>query len=260
LAETFNEMISRLGRSFKQMRQFSADASHELRTPLTIVKGEIEVGLRKQRPLKEYRRILKSNLEEVNHMSQIVNDLLFLSKADMGEIHLQKQHIDLTQLVTEVHAQARMIAIAKEITVRMSADSNVVVIGDRLRLRQLLLNLVDNGIKYTPEGGEMVISLASNDSQVKLRVLDNGIGISPEDQLHIFDRFFRVDKARSREAGGSGLGLSICKWIIDAHGGEISVESEPGKGSTFTVTLPVAPQGEELTGEKSKAEVPPLLD
>jgi heavy metal sensor kinase len=260
LAETFNEMISRLGRSFKQMRQFSADASHELRTPLTIVKGEIEVGLRKQRPLKEYRRILKSNLEEVNHMSQIVNDLLFLSKADMGEIHLQKQHIDLTQLVTEVHAQARMIAIAKEITVRMSADSNVGVIGDRLRLRQLLLNLVDNGIKYTPEGGEMVISLASNDSQVKLRVLDNGIGISPEDQLHIFDRFFRVDKARSREAGGSGLGLSICKWIIDAHGGEISVESEPGKGSTFTVTLPVAPQGEELTGEKSKAEVPPLLD
>jgi heavy metal sensor kinase len=260
LAETFNEMISRLGRSFKQMRQFSADASHELRTPLTIVKGEIEVGLRKQRPLKEYRRILKSNLEEVNHMSQIVNDLLFLSKADMGEIHLQKQRIDLTQLVTEVHAQARMIAIAKEITVRMSADSNVVVIGDRLRLRQLLLNLVDNGIKYTPEGGEMVISLASNDSQVELRVLDNGIGISPEDQPHIFDRFFRVDKARSREAGGSGLGLSISRWIIEAHGGEISVQSEPGKGSTFTVTLPVAPQGEELTGAKSKAEVPPLQD
>jgi heavy metal sensor kinase len=260
LVETFNEMISRLGRSFKQMRQFSADASHELRTPLTIVKGEIEVGLRKQRPLKEYRRILKSNLEEVNHMSQIVNDLLFLSKADMGEIHLQKQRIDLTQLVTEVHAQARMIAIAKEITVRMSADSNVVVIGDRLRLRQLLLNLVDNGIKYTPEGGEMLISLASNDSQVELRVLDNGIGISPEDQPHIFDRFFRVDKARSREAGGSGLGLSISRWIIEAHGGEISVQSEPGKGSTFTVTLPVAPQGEELTGAKSKAEVPPLQD
>jgi heavy metal sensor kinase len=260
LAETFNEMISRLGRSFKQMRQFSADASHELRTPLTIVKGEIEVGLRKQRPLKEYRRILKSNLEEVNHMSQIVNDLLFLSKADMGEIHLQKQRIDLTQLVTEVHAQARMIAIAKEITVRMSADSNVVVIGDRLRLRQLLLNLVDNGIKYTPEGGEMLISLASNDSQVELRVLDNGIGISPEDQPHIFDRFFRVDKARSREAGGSGLGLSISRWIIEAHGGEISVQSEPGKGSTFTVTLPVAPQGEELTGAKSKAEVPLLQD
>jgi heavy metal sensor kinase len=260
LAETFNEMISRLGRSFKQMRQFSADASHELRTPLTIVKGEIEVGLRKQRPLKEYRRILKSNLEEVNHMSQIVNDLLFLSKADMGEIHLQKQRIDLTQLVTEVHAQARMIAIAKEITVRMSTDSNVVLVGDRLRLRQLLLNLVDNGIQYTPEGGEVMISLESNDSQVKLRVLDNGIGISPEDQPHIFDRFFRVDKARSREAGGSGLGLSICKWIIEAHGGEISVESDPGKGSTFTVTLPVAPPEGELTGAKSMAEAPAFQD
>jgi heavy metal sensor kinase len=260
LAETFNDMISRLGRSFKQMRQFSADASHELRTPLTIVKGEIEVGLRKQRPLEEYRRILKSNLEEVDHMSQIVNDLLFLSKADMGEIHLQRNRIDLAQLVTEVHAQAKMIAMAKDIEVSMSTDSHVVVIGDRLRLRQLLLNLVDNGVKYTPEGGEMVISLESNDSQVKLRVLDNGIGISPEDQPHIFDRFFRVDKARSREAGGSGLGLSICKWIIEAHGGEISVESEPGKGSTFTVTLPVAPPEEELTGAKSMAEVPAFQD
>ena len=260
LAETFNDMISRLGRSFKQMRQFSADASHELRTPLTIVKGEIEVGLRKQRPLEEYRRILKSNLEEVDHMSQIVNDLLFLSKADMGEIQLQRNRIDLAQLVTEVHAQAKMIAMAKDIEVSMSTDSHVVVIGDRLRLRQLLLNLVDNAVKYTPEGGEMVISLESNDSQVKLRVLDNGIGISPEDQPHIFDRFFRVDKARSREAGGSGLGLSICKWIIEAHGGEISVESEPGKGSTFTVTLPVAPPEEELTGAKSMAEVPAFPD
>ncbi len=240
LAETFNDMISRLGRSFKQIRQFTADASHELRTPLTILKGETEVGLRRRRRPEEYRKILTSNLEEVNHMSQIVDDLLFLSKADMGEVHLQKHHIDLTKLVSEVHTQAKMMAMAKDIEVHISNDADGVVIGDRLKLRQLLLNLVDNGVKYTPEGGEMRISLERDDGRFKLRVMDNGIGIAPEDQPHIFDRFFRVDKARSREAGGSGLGLSICKWIVEAHGGEITLESELGKGSIFTVTLPRA--------------------
>jgi len=257
LAETFNDMISRLGGSFKQIRQFSADASHELRTPLTILKGEIEVGLRKRRRLEEYRNILNSNLEEINHMTQIVDDLLFLSKADMGEVHLQKQPINLTQLASEVHAQAKMIAMPKDITVRINKDSDVVVVGDRLRLRELLLNLVDNGVKYTPEGGEMKISLERDDGRIKLRVMDNGIGIAPDDQAHIFDRFFRVDKARSREGGGSGLGLSICKWIVEAHGGEISVESDLGKGSTFTVTLPVAPpNAKEMPEAKSISEDP----
>lgn len=241
LAETFNDMISRLDRSFKQIRQFSANASHELRTPLTILKGEIEVGLRKRRRLEEYRKILTSNLEEINHMGRIVDDLLFLSKADMGEVQLQREPVDLAQLVSEVHAQATMIAKSKGIHAHMSNDGDVAVIGDRLRLRELLLNLVDNAVKYTPDGGEMRISLERNDHQVTLRVIDTGIGIAPQDQPHIFDRFFRVDKARSREAGGSGLGLSICKWIVEAHGGEISVESELGKGSTFTVTLPSTP-------------------
>ncbi len=133
-----------------------------------------------------------------------------------------------------------MMAMAKDIEVHISNDADGVVIGDRLKLRQLLLNLVDNGVKYTPEGGEMRISLERDDGRFKLRVMDNGIGIAPEDQPHIFDRFFRVDKARSREAGGSGLGLSICKWIVEAHGGEITLESELGKGSIFTVTLPRA--------------------
>ncbi len=249
LAETFNDMISRLGRSFKQIRQFSADASHELRTPLTILKGEIEVGLRKRRRPEEYRKILNSNLEEVNHMTQIVDDLLLLSRADMGEVHLQKNRINLTGLISEVGAQAKMIAMAKDIRIHLNNDSEVAVIGDRLRLRELLLNLVDNGVKYTPEGGEIRISVDRYNGRVKLQVMDNGIGIAPEDQSHIFDRFFRVDKARSREAGGSGLGLSICKWIVEAHGGEISVESGLGKGSIFSVTLPLAPPDEE-TGQQ----------
>jgi heavy metal sensor kinase len=241
LAETFNDMISRLGQSFKQIRQFTADASHELRTPLTILKGEIEVGLRKKRRPGEYREILDSNLEEVNHMSQIVDHLLFLSKVDMGKIHLEKRHVSLTKLVSEIHAQANMIAMHKDISIDVSNDMNIAVIGDRLRLRELLLNLVDNAVKYTPQGGEVMIALGSDDGRVKLQVIDNGIGIAPKDQPHIFDRFFRVDKARSREAGGSGLGLSICKWIAEAHGGEISVESQVGRGSTFTVALPPAP-------------------
>jgi heavy metal sensor kinase len=241
LAETFNDMISRLGQSFRQIRQFTANASHELRTPLTILKGEIEVGLRKRRRPEEYKEILSSNLEEINHMSQIVDDLLFLSKADTGEIHLQKHRINLAKLVSEVYAQTQMIAMTKDIRVHIDNDVEGVVIGDRLKLRELLLNLMDNGVKYTPEGGEMKIALEKDDGRFKLQVMDNGIGIAPADQPHIFDRFFRVDKARSREAGGSGLGLSICKWIAEAHGGEISVESDLGKGSTFTVTLPLAP-------------------
>ncbi len=131
------------------------------------------------------------------------------------------------------------------------------VIGDRLKLRELLLNLVDNGVKYTPTRGEMMISLERDDGRIKLRVMDSGIGIAPKDQPHIFDRFFRVDKARSRKAGGSGLGLSICKWIVQAHGGEISVESQVGKGSTFTVTLPVAlPDPKEMPEAKSISEGP----
>jgi signal transduction histidine kinase len=174
-------------------------------------------------------------------MGRIVDDLLFLSKADMGEVHLQKKPVDLGQLVSEVHAQAKMIAVSKGIDVHTNNDGDVAVIGDRLRLRELLLNLVDNAVKYTPEGGEIRIELESNDQHVELRVMDTGIGIDPQDQPHIFDRFFRVDTARSREAGGSGLGLSICKWIAEAHGGEISVESELGKGSIFTVILPPTP-------------------
>ena len=241
LAETFNDMISRLGESFKQIRQFTADASHELRTPLTILKGETEVGLRKMRGPGEYRKILSSNLEEVNHMSQIVDNLLFLSKADMGKIHLERQRINLTKLVSEVHAQTKAMTITKGINFSVSNAVNSEVIGDRLRLRELLLNLVDNAVKYTPEGGEMKITLERDDGRAKLRITDNGIGIALQVQPHIFDRFFRVDKARSREAGGSGLGLSICKWIVEAHGGEISVESEIGRGSTFTVILPLVP-------------------
>jgi heavy metal sensor kinase len=258
LIETFNGMISRLDQSFRQIKQFSSDASHELKTPLTILKGEVEVMLRKERTPQEYQQTLKSNLEEVNRMSQIVEDLLLLSKADTGQIELNKGDINLTEILGEVVAQLDILARSKGL--ELSASNNhhdIHIFGDALRIRELLMNLVENGIKYTEEGGSVHISLQNEfppavryqsdplgkekERFIKIIVSDTGIGISKDDQEKIFNRFFRVDKARSREQGGSGLGLSICKWIVEAHQGEIEVESELGKGSSFIVKLPPIP-------------------
>lgn len=256
LIETFNEMISRLDQSFRQIKQFSSDASHELKTPLTILKGEVEVMLRKERTQQEYQQTLKSNLEEINRMSQIVEDLLLLSRADTGQIELNKGDINLTETLREVVGQMGMLAKSKRLD--LSASNNhhdIHIFGDALRIRELLMNLIDNGIKYTEEGGSVHIRLEEElppalrqtpdwperERSVKIIVSDTGIGISEEDREKIFDRFFRLDKARSREQGGSGLGLSICKWIVEAHRGDIEVESELGKGSSFIVKLPSHP-------------------
>src|SRR4030042_987141 len=246
LIETFNDMISRLDQSFHQIKQFTSDASHELKTPLTILKGETEVTLRKERTSYEYQQILRSNLEEINRMSQIVDDLLFLSKTDIGEIRLNKQNINLTKVLKEVVVHMNILAQSKNLQISVSNHhEDIHIFGDSLRIRELLLNLITNGIKYTEEGGEIRISLKKDNhldnsfNFVRIIFSDTGIGISIEDQERIFDRFFRVDKARSREQGGSGLGLSICKWIVDAHQGEIRVESDVGKGSSFIVKLPL---------------------
>lgn len=256
LIDTFNEMISRLDQSFRQMKQFSSDASHELKTPLTILKGEVEVMLRKERTSQEYQQTLKSNLEEINRMSQIVEDLLLLSKADTGEIQLHRKQINLTAILAEVVAQMDLLARSNKIYLCASNhQQDFHIFGDALRIRELFMNLIENGIKYTEEGGSITITLQEDSSPlreasellesvrdrfVKIIVSDTGIGIAEEDHERIFNRFFRVDKARSREQGGSGLGLSICKWIVEAHQGEIKVESELGKGSCFIVRLPLS--------------------
>jgi heavy metal sensor kinase len=263
LIDTFNEMISRLDQSFRQIKQFTTDASHELKTPLTILKGEVEVALRKKRPLHEYEQILESNLEEIDRMSKIVEDLLLLSKADIGEIRLNREDIHLTRFISGLTEQMKILAQPKNIRIEISNHQNEIhVFGDTLRMRELFINLIENGIKYTEAGGSILITLTKEtDASVnplnpkekkaatfaKIIVADTGIGIAKEDQEKIFNRFFRVDKARSREQGGSGLGLSICKWIVEAHQGEITVESEPGKGSSFIVRLPLySHQGENL--------------
>jgi len=238
LAETFNEMISRLDRSFKQMRQFSADASHELKTPLTVLKGEIEVALRRERKNDEYRTVLESNLEEINNMTKIVDDLLLLSHADNGEVPLTKSMIDLSHFLSEIQAQSQLLATAKSIHVSFHKNRSIYALADPLRLKSMMLNLVENGIKYSPEGSRIDIALEEDDGFALITVKDHGIGIPQEALPHVFDRFFRVDKARSRHEGGTGLGLSICKWVAEAHNGSISVKSELGKGSTFAVRLP----------------------
>ncbi len=261
LIDTFNDMISRLDQSFRQIKQFTTDASHELKTPLTILKGEVEVALRKKRPLHEYEQILESNLEEIDRMSKIVEDLLLLSKADIGEIRLNREDIHLTRFIGGLTEQMKILAQPKNIRIEISNHQNEIhVFGDTLRMRELFINLIENGIKYTEAGGSILITLTKETGGsvnpltpkekkaatfAKIIVADTGIGIAKEDQDKIFNRFFRVDKARSREQGGSGLGLSICKWIVEAHQGEITVESEPGKGSSFIVRLPLYSQPRE---------------
>jgi heavy metal sensor kinase len=250
LIETFNEMISRLDQSFRQIKQFSSDASHQLKTPLTILRGEVEVALRKERGPAEYQKVLKSNLEEVHRMAQIVEDLLMLSRADNGEIQLSLKEIDLAEILNEMVPQARFLAQPQNLLLQaFLPEEKITILGDSLRIRELLLNLIENAVKYSEDGGQVTIHLSKQNSAAsgerkengfaEIRVTDTGIGIAKEDQERIFDRFFRVDKARSREQGGSGLGLSICKWIVEAHQGKITVESYLEKGSSFIVLLPL---------------------
>jgi heavy metal sensor kinase len=239
LTVTINDMIQRLRDSFARVRQFSADASHELRTPLTIMRGEIELALRSTKTPDEYRRVLESSLEEILRLTSIIDNLLTLAKADRGQFETNFSEVDLKQLVEELFEDSEILAENKQITVSLRLLDPVTIVGDRVRLRQLFLNLIDNAIKYTPSGGSVTIAVERADGDVVFEVADTGIGIPPEEVGKIFDRFYRVDKARSREMGGTGLGLSIAKWIAEIHRGTIIVKSEPQKGSTFTVKLPM---------------------
>jgi two-component system OmpR family sensor kinase len=241
LAATFNEMIAKLEESFRRVKRFTADASHELKTPLTILRGEVEVGLKKKRTLREYQRILNSNLEETSRMSRIVDDLLTLSRADMGELTMEREEVELSSLAREVRDDLQILAQEKGVQLKFMGDGFTTVEGDPLFLRQLILNITENGLKYTPSGGEVELKVQGDRDQgvVRIFVADTGVGIAPKDQKRVFDRFFRVDQARSRDTGGTGLGLSICQWIAQAHEGQIAVKSKLGKGSTFTVTIPL---------------------
>lgn len=238
LIQTINGMIARLEDSFKRFSEFTADASHELKTPICALKGEAEVLLSKQRTPEEYQEGLTQFIERFNYMNRMIDDLIFLSKADASQAELKMAPLRLDHLIQGLYHLFKVLAEERKIDLYLDEMKEVTIIGDKVRLQQLFTNLIENAIKYTPEGS-VRISLEKNKEAVAVRIRDTGIGIPKEEQPNIFKRFYRVDKSRSRETGGVGLGLSIAQWIAQAHHGKIEVKSELNKGSTFTVYLPI---------------------
>lgn len=243
LAGTLNRMLDRLDRSFSQIRRFIADASHELQTPLTIIKGEIEVALRTPRPSEEYRGVLESVLEEVDRISVLVDGLLLLARADSGVLRMDLRETALEALIRE--AVQRLLPLARKRGVALVPGhlEPVVIQGDPERLQRLMVNLLDNGIKYTPRGGTVTVSLSRLGSTARIEVSDTGIGIPEEDRDRIFQPFFRSENARAQVQEGNGLGLSIVRSIASAHGGFVEAVNLPAGGSLFRVVLPVAGAG-----------------
>jgi two-component system, OmpR family, sensor kinase len=241
LAATLNQMWTRLERSFAALRRFTADASHELKTPLTVVRAGVERAITRHGMPQEALAPLEETLQEVNRMTELLDSLLTLARADEGRADLHREPVDLREIIEEAGETGELLAEHAGVGIDIRLPSQPVVVAvDRSRLRQLALNLIENAVKYTPRGGQVSVALAGNDGRIVFTVADTGIGIAPGDLPHVFDRFWRADSARTRtsERSGTGLGLAICKWIAEAHGGTIEVQSRPGRGTTFTVGLP----------------------
>jgi heavy metal sensor kinase len=239
LAAVLNDMLVRLERAFTAARHFSADAAHELRTPLTILKGELEVALRTAAGPKEYRRVLESCQEEVDRLVALVEDLLFLARTDAGALERPLEPVDLSAVVDDVHPALQALAERAGVGLTVERPAELRVRGSAPMLFRVLVNLADNAIKYSGGGGRVEVTLGTQGGSAVIEVRDHGPGISTEDQRHIFDRFYRGDPARAR--GGAGLGLALTRSIVQVHGGRITVDSVPGKGSCFRVELPLAP-------------------
>jgi len=239
LADTFNDMIERLDKSFTSQHEFIQDISHELRTPLTILKGELEVTLKKLRSPEEYEAVLSSSLEEIGKMSRVIEDLLVLARFDNNQVALEIRRVDLEGVLNRVTNDMKILAQQKDIEMSLSRQEDLILDGDENQLRRLFVNIIDNAIKYTSKKGKIIIMAQKDGSHISVIVSDTGIGI-PEDELpYIFDRFYQVARAR-RANHGFGLGLSIAKSIVESHRGSISVTSQPNQGATFTVSLPIS--------------------
>ncbi len=244
LALTFNEMIERLEKAFARQRRFVADASHELRTPVAAIRSMTDVLLKQSTPIEseEYASVIRDVKAEAERLGHLISDLLVLARTDENQVLLERELVRLDLLVADVAATTEPLATERSITIEVLAQQPAAVLGDEVRLIQVIMNLVDNAIAYTNAGGKVTLEVGVKYNNAYLIVRDTGIGIAKEHLVHIFERFYRVDPARSRAADNTGLGLAITEWIVQAHGGKISVESEVGKGTTFTVMLPIAAQ------------------
>ena len=236
LVRMFNEMLDNIQDSMETQKRFTSDVSHEIRSPLTSLRGSIEVALRKKRTVEEYEELLRSNLSDIIRLSRIADDLLFLAKADNNIVELRKHWFDVTQMMKGIVERARYHGLS----LVEKYEDNLEFYGDSDFLEQAFSNLINNAIKYTPPGGTVTIMTQKEGDSIRIMVSDTGIGIPESEIPLIFDRFYRVDKERSRKMGGTGLGLAITRWIVGAHKGKIIVKSSVGSGSDFIITLPKA--------------------
>jgi heavy metal sensor kinase len=237
LADTLNEMLGRLEGAFGTMRRFSADAAHELRTPLTALKGGLEVALRAERSSEEYRQVLAAKLEEVDRLIRLAEDLLIVGRSG-ADLAASRAPVDLEQVALEVLDVGARLAQPRGVTVRMEVGDPVTVLGDASALHRAARNLIENAVNYTPAGGLVEVNVARENGSGLLSVRDTGPGIAPGDVTRVFEPFVRLDAARDRASGGAGLGLSIARSIVTAHGGTITLETALGHGSRFTIRLP----------------------
>jgi heavy metal sensor kinase len=241
LARVFNDLLFRLEQSFEQLRRFTSDASHELRTPLTSIRSVGEVGLQKGGTVEEYRDTIGSMLEEVNRLTSLVENLLTIARADAGQIPLRPSEFRAMDLAREACGLLEILIEDKRQQVRFEGDDRISLEADRLLLRQALVNIIHNAVKYSPAGGTIFVRVVREmDDGVRFEIADGGPGIPPEHAAKIFDRFYRVDKSRSSNASGAGLGLSIAQWSVQVNDGEIQLKSAPGGGCTFQIRLPAA--------------------
>src|ERR1700722_9366016 len=240
VAQAFNETLARLENSVGQMKQFTASISHELRTPLTTLRGATQVALLDTRSVEQYKQVLTSQLEEFDKLGHMINQLLVLARAEAGEIQWAEQRVDLSALTLSLIEQMEPLATAKNICLGSNVQPGVFVPGDANWIERAILNLLDNGIKFTDGPGRVDVTLNSYHHDAVLTVQDTGIGIPTDSLPHVFDRFFRVEPSRSKSVQGVGLGLALAKWIVEKHRGHIEVQSQIGKGSSFTIRLPLA--------------------
>lgn len=246
LTRTLDGMLERLEEAFQRERQLTTDVAHEIRTPLAAVIIQAEVALSQYREAQDYRHALQAIQSDATRLAVLVDQMLQLARAEAGLEPLTREPVELCELAGEVLNSVRPLSASRGVELELVASQRVWVIGDQVRLTQVLLNLVTNAMQHVEPGGCISVGLSLNGGIAELQVVDTGAGISPEHLPRIFDRFYRADPARQRDQGGAGLGLAIGRWIVEAHGGSIQVQSEVGRGTTFTVRLPLASNGAVL--------------